>query len=93
MAKSSLQRAIEKQQKEAKRMAENEIRRQRASQVVSGQPMIGGMRIMDQSAEELFEIILSKYEPNDKMLVSGMDDCFPSQYHFSFSHNMHNNLL
>ena len=39
MAKSSLQKAIEKQQKEAKRMAENEARRQRASQVVSGQPI------------------------------------------------------
>lgn len=83
MAKSSLQKAIEKQQKEAKRMAENEARRQRASQIISGQPIVGGMRIMDPSAEELFKIMLSKYEPNDKMLVSGMDDCFPSQYHFS----------
>ena len=31
MAKSSLQKAIEKQQKEAKKMAENEVRRQRAN--------------------------------------------------------------
>ena len=83
MAKSSLQKAIEKQQKEAKRMAENEARRQRASQIINGQPIVGGMRIMDPSAEDLFKIMLSKYEPNDKMLVSGSDDSFPSQYHFS----------
>ena len=64
MAKSSFEKALEKQQKEAKRLAdkqqreenrrmENAARRERASSIVNGQPLIGDMRIMDISAEEV----------------------------------------
>ena len=51
MAKSNLEKVIEKREKEAKKMADQEARRQRASTIVNGQPQIGGMRIMDQTAE------------------------------------------
>ena len=50
MAKSNLEKAIEKQQKEAKRQAEQDARRQRASTIINGQPMVDGMRIMDAAA-------------------------------------------
>ena len=33
--------------------------------IVNGQPLIGGMRFMDESAEELFRIIIEKYDGND----------------------------
>ncbi len=66
MAKSSLEKAIEKQQREAKKMADQEARRQRASAIVNGQPQIGGMRIMDQAAEEVFTAVLNCYDGNEK---------------------------
>lgn len=71
MAKSSLERVIEKQQREAKKMAEDEARRQRASAIISGQPIIGGIRIMDSTAEELFSIILQRYDGNENRVVRG----------------------
>lgn len=83
MAKSSLERTIEKQQKEAKKIAEEEARRQRASTVVNGQPVIGGLRIMDAAAEEVFGIILDSYDGNDNREVRGTLDLFPKSYEFS----------
>lgn len=91
MAKSSFEKALEKQQKEAKRLAdkqqreenrrmENAARRERASSIVNGQPLIGDMRIMDISAEEVLKIILSNYDGNDNRIVNGDDSCFPQSY-------------
>lgn len=47
MAKTQLEKAIEKQQREQKKLAAQEARRQQASMIVSGQPVVGNMRIMD----------------------------------------------
>ena len=81
MAKSNLEKAIEKQQREAKKMAEQEARRQRASIIVNGQPLIGGMRIMDSAAEEILQIILSQYTGSENKEVRGNYDVIPNAYH------------
>lgn len=83
MAKSSFEKAIEKQQKEAKRIAEQEARRQRATAIVNGQAVVNGLRIMDASAEELFHIILDNYDGNENREVHGSLDLFPKSYEFS----------
>lgn len=91
MAKNSLEKALEKQQREAKRVAdkqqreekrrmEESVRRERASAIVNGQPLIGNMRIMDASAEEVLEKILSIYDGNENRFVKGNDECFPPAY-------------
>ena len=80
MAKSPFEKAIEKQQKEARKLAEQEARRQRASAIVSGQPVIGGMRIMDAAAEEILQVILSTYDGNPERNVQGNYDIIPEAY-------------
>lgn len=83
MAKSSLEKTIEKQQKEAKRIAENEARQKRAASVVNGQPLIGNMRIMDVSSEEILRVLLSAYDGNDNRLVKGNYEIIPVPYQAS----------
>lgn len=103
MAKSALEKAIEKQMKQtkqldAKRKREEDKRareeaaeaqkvalRERATMIVRGQPMVGGMRIMDEAAEEIFKILLSAYKPNDERAVRGNFDIIPAAYHTSLS--------
>lgn len=80
MAKSSLEKAIEKQQREAKRLADQEARRQTAATIVKGQPCISGMRIMDTAAEEVFLAILSIYDGNETRHVYGDYDVIPEAY-------------
>lgn len=83
MAKSSLEKAIEKQQREDKKRAEREARRQRAAAIVSGQPTIGGMRIMDAAAEEILQIVISQYDGNESRNVRGNYNVIPEAYHSS----------
>lgn len=59
--------------------------RERATMIVSGQPIVGGMRIMDEAAEEIFKILLSVYKPNDERFVRGSFDIIPVAYHTSLS--------
>ena len=51
--------------------------RERAMTIVNGQPIIGGMRIMDDASEEVFKIILSVYKANDERFVSGNYEIIP----------------
>ncbi len=94
MAKSSFEKALEKQQKEAKRLAdkkkredrrtmEDAARRERASSIINGQPMVGNMRMMDASAEEVLHVILENYEENENRYVSGDESDFPPAYQSS----------
>ena len=59
--------------------------REKAAIIVSGQPIVGGMRIMDEAAEEIFTILLSVYKPNDERAVRGSIDIIPAAYHTSLS--------
>ena len=80
MAKSPIEKALEKQQKDAKKLAEQEARRQRANAIVIGQPFIGGMRMMDAAAEEILQIILSTYDGNPERNIRGNYDIIPDAY-------------
>ena len=83
MAKSAWEKALEKQAKEEKKRAEMKARRDRASSIVSGQPMVGGMRIMDRAAEEVLGVLLKQYDGNERRVVQGNYDVFPAAYHCS----------
>lgn len=87
MAKSSLEKALEKHQKEIERQVKRQIdaekrladkqrrdserqaridtRRERAASIVVGQPTVGDIRILDNSAEELVSLICKGYSRAD----------------------------
>ncbi len=83
MAKSSYERALDKQRREAKRIAEQEARRAQARAIVDGQPIVGGMRILDKASEEILKILLSLYDGNDNRRISGEHEIFPGSYYHS----------
>jgi hypothetical protein len=80
MAKSSLEKTIEKQMKERKRLAEKEERSRAAASIVNGQPMVGGMRIMDSASEEILGLILAGYDGNERFEVHSSNVAIPVQY-------------
>lgn len=80
MAKSSLEKTIDKQIKEQKKLAEKEARRQVAASIVNGQPMVGGMRIMDSASEEILELVLAGYDGNERFEVHSANVTIPVQY-------------
>ena len=71
--------ATREEQKQREREAREE-RRQTASAIVNGQPIVGGMRIMDASSEEVLKAILSVYEDNPARKVRGNYDVIPKPY-------------
>ena len=83
MAKSALEKAIEKQTKQAKeaerkreRDARKEAIRERAASVVNGQPLVNGFRIMDETAEEILKCLLEHKDENSSR-IAFEDDIFP----------------
>ena len=76
-------RKLEKKAKEEKELADKQAQRLQASTIVNGQPLVGGLRIMDDSSEELFRIILDHYDGNPNREVKGSIDDFPKSYSFS----------
>lgn len=83
MAKSAYEKAMEKNSKEARKLAEQEARRQRASAIVNGQALVGGMRIMDAASEGLLAVFLDIYDGNEEKRVQGNCDIIPKSYHNS----------
>lgn len=71
--------AIREEQKQREHEA-REAQRQTASAIVNGQPMVGGMRIMDASSEEVLKAILSIYKDNPARSVRGNYDVIPEPY-------------
>lgn len=91
MAKDSLEKILDKQlkrqnelekkiaakqEREAKRRAQVEIRMNQASLIVSGQPTVGNLKILDKTAEELVLIMSMGYKGED-YLVSNLDVTIP----------------
>lgn len=74
---------IEKRKKEEKELADKQAQRLQASAIVSGQPMVGGIRIMDDSAEEILRTILNHYDGNPDREVKGEITAFPKAYAYS----------
>lgn len=85
MAKNLIEKALEKQQKEAKKLFEKENLAITASTIVNNQPIVGNMRIMDASAEELLKIILSVYDGNENGEVHSDDSIIPNAYYSSLN--------
>lgn len=79
------QRENKKREREETHMAQKAAIRDRALAIVNGQPIIGGMRIMDDAAEEILEAILSVYSDNANRCVCGDADIFPAAYRQSLS--------
>ena len=78
MAKSSLEKQIQRAQREQKRLAKKEAIRQQAASIVSGQPITNGMRMMDTTAEEILTAILEKCEIKEGNQVVFNGDSFPT---------------
>lgn len=85
MPKSSFERALEKQQKEAKKIAEEDARRQKAATIVNGQPVICGLKLLDASSDEVFQIILSQYDGNENRHIKGNIELFPKAYSYTIN--------
>ena len=76
-AKSSEQKAIEKQMKENQRIERDTARREQASGIVNAAKYIGDFRVMDPDAEKVLEIALEQYNGNDNNFVTVSDDAVP----------------
>lgn len=70
MAKTSYEKALEKQQKEQKKIAREAQIRERASAIVAGAKYIGTFREMDRESEQLLKEILQQYDGNENNYVS-----------------------
>ena len=85
MAKSSLEKALEKQNK-ANEKAEREVKnRQIAASIIEGQPILYGVRILDPDSEVLLDTILSQYDGNENNHVSFRGDDLPHSLHDSIA--------
>lgn len=85
MAKTELQRILEKQQKEQQKYAREAQNRERAAAVVAGAKQIGTFRVMDKESEKLLEEILRQYDGNENNEVSFNVECLPQYLQDSIS--------
>ena len=63
-------RLADRQRREANKQARIDARRMRASSIVTGQPTMGSLRIIDSTAEELVAIICDGYKGEDFKVTS-----------------------
>lgn len=77
MAKTQQERLLEKQLKQAKdaqRKQEREARkaatRERAASIVNGQPIVEGLRILDETAEEALRCLLQCERSEENRIMS-----------------------
>lgn len=85
MAKSAMEKAIEKQIKESQKAAREAKLRERAASCIQGAQYINGFRIMDKEAEAMLSSILSQYDGNENNHVSFEIDELPRHLQDSFS--------
>lgn len=85
MAKSAMEKAIEKQIKESQKAAREAKLRERASVCIQSAKYINGFRIMDKEAETTLSSILSQYDGNENNYVSFEIDELPRHLQDSFS--------
>lgn len=85
MAKSALEKALDKQNK-ANVKAEREAKvRQIAASIIDGQPVVFGVRIIDPDSEALLEAILSQYDGNENNHVNFRGDGLSRSLHESIA--------
>ena len=74
MAKTSFEKAIDKQNKANEKAVREARNRQIAETIIAGQPIVYGVRILDSDSEELLDAILSQYDGNDNNHVGFRGD-------------------
>lgn len=84
MPKSNIEKQLEKLQKENKRQQADDKKqaikaeiRERASSIVNGQPIIKGLRIMDETSEILLQALLKIYKEKDSCHINFSYDVLP----------------
>lgn len=58
-------RLADKQRRETNRLAQIDVRIERAASIVNGQPIVGGLKIIDSTAEYLASIVCGGYKRED----------------------------
>ena len=88
MAKSEIEKVIEKQMKRQKQLADKQKQeeqkkaiRERAASIVNGQPVIVDVRLMDETAEILLLALLKIYEENNSTHINFSFDVLPECIH------------
>jgi len=71
MPKSTYEKTLDKQMKEAKKQAEDAARRNRAQSIIDGQPIKNGLRILDGNAEQFLKIVLDLYDGSENNYIQG----------------------
>lgn len=77
MAKTALEKEIEKQRKSDEKAVREQRNRQIAENIVRSQTTIYGVQIMDDDAEKLLDAILSQYDGNENNHVGFKTDGLP----------------
>ena len=77
MAKTSYEKALDKQVREANKRAAEAALRDRASARINAQQVINGFHILESSSEEVLQKVLDCYDGNENHRVSGTYDIFP----------------
>lgn len=80
MPKSALERKLEQNQREAKKLADEEALRLRASSIVNGQETIDGFRVIDVNAEIILKHLLNLCDDIETGHVKFDDEAFPAQF-------------
>ncbi|MCD7905340.1 MAG: hypothetical protein LUG24_07190 [Clostridiales bacterium] len=70
MAKSALEKSIEKQTKETQKAAREAQRRETVRSIVNGANIVDGFRVMDEESEVLLQEILNQYDGNERSYVN-----------------------
>ena len=85
MPKSAFERKLEQNQRETKKLADEEALRLRASSIVNGQETIEGFRIIDVNAEIILKHLLNLCDDIETGHVKFDDEAFPAQFQHGIS--------
>lgn len=85
MAKTTLEKAVDRQRREEQRAARQAQIRSRASAIVSGAAVVDGFRIMDKESETMLNYILDQYDGNQDNRVNFNIDNIPTAFSESVS--------
>ena len=77
MAKTSLEKQIEKARREVKKAELHEATRQRAATIISNQPVVNGLRIVDDTAEIVLNCLIDNCSNTSTGYVNYDMDIFP----------------
>lgn len=92
MTKTPEQKALEKQTKQEKDIAQKTQRRERAAQIIGSAKYINGFRIMDPDSESALKVALETYSGNDSNRVAVTNDSVPKHLRYAVMQECENLL-